>query len=94
MTFSRTDKMQRKRIVKRVEKVLSCSGMKIIQYALFVLVLACLFGCKDANYSESWRKYCEKYDVSVDNPTEKQENYYLDCYVGSVEEENDLTGKN
>lgn len=86
--------MKRKRITKRVEKILSCSGMKIIKYVQLILVMTCLFSCKNMEYTESWCKYCEKYNVSVDNPTEEQENYYLDCYVGSVEEESDLNKKN
>ena len=85
--------MKRKRIIKRVEKILSCSGMKIIKYAQLILVMTCLFSCKNMEYAESWCKYCEQYNVSVDNPTEEQENYYLDCYVGSVEEESDLNKK-
>lgn len=93
MTFLRIDNMKRKRIAKRVEKILSCNGMKIIKYIQFMLIMVCLFSCKGMEYSASWCKYCEKYNVSVDNPTEEQENYYLDCYVGSVEEESDLNKK-
>lgn len=51
-------------------------------------------GWADApEYSESWRAYCESYDINLNNPTNEQLNYYLDVYAGSVEEEADLSGK-
>lgn len=40
--------------------------------------------------SPSWKIYCEKYNVNPEEPTTAQVNTYLDCYVGSVEEEEDL----
>ena len=59
-----------------------------------VFFLGALFSCnvnKNVEISNiSWETYCDKYGVDVDTPTEEEENYYLDCYVGSVEEENDL----
>ena len=38
----------------------------------------------------SWEVYCKKYNVCSAQPTEQQENFYLDCYRGSVEEEEDM----
>ena len=91
MTFLRID-MKRVRIKrKKVEKILSCDGVTIIKYAVFMLCLAVLCGCEnDKCTSDSWSVYCQKYGVDPSNPTEAQENFYLDCYVGSVEEEQDL----
>lgn len=81
-------------------KILSCSGMKIIRYSLVVLCVIMLGGCGSSKQEpassqeqeSSWDIYCKKYHVDPANPTDEQENYYLDCYVGSVEEERDMTG--
>ncbi|TGY79043.1 hypothetical protein [Lepagella muris] len=35
----------------------------------------------------SWEAYCQAYNVNPSAPTEEEENYYLDCWAGSVEEE-------
>lgn len=35
----------------------------------------------------SWRAYCAAYNVNPSAPTEEEENYYFDCWAGSVEEE-------
>ena len=79
-----------------VVKILSCSGMKIVRYSYVVLCAIMLGGCGSSKQEpassqeqeSSWGIYCAKYNV--DYPTEEQENYYMDCYVGSVEEEQDL----
>lgn len=81
-----------------VVKILSCNGMKIVRYA-FVVLCAVVFGSCGSSEQEpassqepesSWGIYCTKYNVDYIYPTEEQENYYMDCYVGSVEEEQDL----
>lgn len=36
---------------------------------------------------DSWHLYCKAYHVDPDAPTPEQENTYLDCWCGSVEEE-------
>lgn len=64
--------------------------MKIFKIAVLVSAMV-LTGC--ANTKDSWSVYCKKYGVNPNNPTEKQENFYLDCYAGSVEEEIDMSGK-
>ena len=38
----------------------------------------------------SWEVYCAKYGVDENNPTSEQETYYMDCYAGSTEEEEEL----
>lgn len=47
--------------------------------------------CKEVD--ENWERYCIKYGVDPECPTEKEENYYLDCYAGSVEEEYDIAAE-
>ena len=79
-------------------KILSCSGMKITRYSFVVLCAIMLGGCGSSKQEStssqeqesSWGIYCAKYHVDYSYPTEEQENYYMDCYVGSVEEEQDL----
>lgn len=44
----------------------------------------------ESNDNQSWEIYCAKYGIDKDNPTDEQETYYLDCYVGSTEEEEDM----
>lgn len=39
---------------------------------------------------ESWEIYCQKYGVDEDNPTTRDEEFYMDCYAGSYEEECDI----
>ena len=38
----------------------------------------------------SWEAYCVAYNVNPYAPTVEQEDYFLDCWRGSVEEENAL----
>lgn len=45
---------------------------------------------EEHNTSLSWACYCERYNVNEEYPTQKQVDFYLDCYVGSVEEEQDM----
>lgn len=48
-------------------------------------------GCEGDSLGEiSWRIYCYKYDVSPNCPGEEEVNSYLDWYVGSEEESEDL----
>lgn len=37
-----------------------------------------------AHYT-AWDIYCIEYGVDIDTPTEEQENYFLDAFVGSGE---------
>ena len=39
----------------------------------------------------SWQAYCTTYNINVNAPTEEQETYFLDCWCGSVEEEEVLS---
>lgn len=41
--------------------------------------------------NDSWRCYAQKYSVDFENPSDEEINAYLDWYVGSVEEEKDMT---
>lgn len=40
--------------------------------------------------SDSWYLFCIHYGIDPENPTEEDENSYLDGYVGSALEEADL----
>lgn len=66
--------------------------MLFVAYTLWAV--ACWWYAREAYGSDadktSWEVYCEKYGVDKDNPTSEQETYYLDCYVGSTEEEEDM----
>lgn len=81
----------RKRIkIEGAVKILSCINGKIVRYTFVILsaVICSMFA--SCQPDDSWLTYCNKYNVNPDNPTEEQCNFYLDCYVGSVEEECDL----
>lgn len=89
----------RKRIVKVREtkyiRVASCnaSSLKFFAAKITAVIIMCVIMCA-CNTSErsttSWETYCAKYNVDEECPTVEQENFYLDCYAGSVEEEQDL----
>lgn len=42
----------------------------------------------------SWEVYCAKYGVDENNPTSEEESYYMDCYAGTTEEEEDMNALN
>ena len=44
----------------------------------------------DRHSVEPWEIYCQKYGVDEEYPTTSEEDYYLDCYAGSYEEECDI----
>lgn len=47
-------------------------------------------GCDNKSEDRSWEIYCAKYGVSVDHPSEREYDRYLDTYAGSQEEDYDL----
>lgn len=49
-------------------------------------------GCdgNDTLAETSWRIYCWKYNVDPINPSDEEENSYMDWYMGSNEEAEDL----
>lgn len=68
--------------------------MKAIIFSVAFLAVSVLSGCgcKHTNGADlSWRAYCVAYGVKADAPTVEQENYFLDCWCGSVEEEQALS---
>lgn len=75
--------MKRVRISKKWQKVMSCSGTKVVRYIVVsVFCMAILPGCttpKDA----CWEAYCREFDVNADKPTVEQENYYYDVWLES-----------
>lgn len=85
----------RKRFLNRKARlIVSCYMKDLVRYAIMAACVVVLSGCATSqnDESESWEIYCKKYHIDPDNPTNEQENFYLDCYVGSVEEERDITG--
>lgn len=64
--------------------------MKTYYVVLLCMCAMCQQCAEDYSRKDSWAAYCEKYGVDPDNPTEEQENTYLDAYAGSTEEEADL----
>lgn len=73
--------------------------MKTIFTTLAFIVL--LSGCattKKCTCTSAWITYCNKYNIKYNiNPhkaTLEQENYFLDCYYGSTEYENDINNNN
>lgn len=56
---------------------------------LMFAVFAALFSSCNSQKSalNSWEAYCVKYNINSSAPTEEEYNYYLDCWIGSVEEE-------
>lgn len=68
--------------------------MKTIIFSVAFVAISILTGCNNKQTTKtdaSWRAYCSAYGVEVDEPTEEQENYFLDCWCGSVEEEEALS---
>lgn len=69
--------------------------MKAIIFSVTVFTVSIFFSCNN-NTSEpdaSWKAYCATYNVNANAPTEEQENFFLDCWCGSVEEEEALSNK-
>lgn len=64
--------------------------MKILT-SLSILALS-LVSCATSKTScdASWEAYCVAYNVNPSAPTVDEENYFLDCWRGSVEEEKAL----
>lgn len=79
---------KRERTIKYLE-----SKLKAFVLVCFALIIG---ACVRANYadnlecSKSWKVYCAKYNVDANNPSTSQVDYYLDAYVGTIEEEVDL----
>lgn len=58
----------------------------IISFSIFALSLVSC-ATSETSCDASWEAYCAAYNVNPSAPTEEEENYYLDCWAGSVEEE-------
>lgn len=46
--------------------------------------------CLKKSKIDTWEIFCAKYNVSREHPTADQENFYLDCYLGSQECDADI----
>jgi|GEM_PF-5162807 len=69
--------------------------MKAIIFSITVFTVSIFFSCNNntPETDASWKAYCAAYNVNTDTPTEEQETYFLDCWCGSVEEEEALSNK-
>lgn len=64
-------------------KIFSCVSGKLVRYATaIVIALTALSSCS----TDSWTAYCERYGVDPNNPTPEETDYFLDAYVGSIED--------
>lgn len=71
--------------------------MKKATTIIIVIMAALLAGCKTSQNNQplperpdTWHLFCEKYGYDPDNAGEEAENQYLDCWLGSTEEEQAL----
>ena len=67
--------------------------MKAIIFFIMVFAVSFFSVCNN-NMPEpdaSWKAYCATYNVNANAPTEEQENFFLDCWCGSVEEDEALS---
>ncbi len=89
----------RKRIINvrgtKYIRVASCnaSGLKIFAARMVAVVTICAAMCAcNTGYqaTTSRETNCEKYNMDEEYPTVEQENFYLECYAGRVEEEQGL----
>lgn len=67
--------------------------MKTMIFTVILFIASVFSGCNNNTVSEqntSWKAYCVAYNVDANAPTEEEENYFLDCWCGSVEEEEAL----
>lgn len=67
--------------------------MKTIIAAVAILLLALFPSCNVQKTASdlSWAAYCAAYNVNPTAPTTEEENYFLDCWCGSIEEEQALS---
>lgn len=73
--------MKRVRVPKKWQKVISCSGTKIVRYIVVsVFCAAILPGCA-TSVDACWEAYCREYGVNAKKPTIEQENYYYDVWL-------------
>lgn len=83
------------RRVRNAVRIYTCSGKSLVRLAsiiaLFISACACATQPKYTSAQpDMWGVYCEKYGVDPERPTDQQESVYLDCYLGSVEWEEDI----
>lgn len=85
--------------VRNAVRIYTCSGKSLVRLAYTVAILISACACTtqtktDFEQPDMWNVYCEKYGVDPERPTDKQESVYLDCYLGSVEWEQDINDLN
>lgn len=63
-------------------------------YAWSCAIITHLEQPAEAEDPTSWEVYCAKYGVDAENPPSEEETYYMDCYAGTTEEEEDMSNLN
>lgn len=83
--------------MKRANKILNIVLVALVlcsAYAWSISIIRVLEQPAEVEEPTSWEVYCAKYGVDENNPTSEEENYFLDCYAGSTEEEEDMSNLN
>lgn len=75
--------MKRVRISKKWQKIMSCSGAKIVRYIAVSLICVIMFPSCTTSKDTCWKAYCREFGVNADKPTVEQENYYYDVWLES-----------
>lgn len=83
--------------MKRANKILNIVLTALVLCSAYVwscAIIAHLEQPAEVEEPTSWEVYCAKYGVDENNPTSEEETYFLDCYVGTTEEEEDMSNLN
>lgn len=74
---------------------------RVMRKPLFLIITVMCFLCSSCTtsnavseeHSPAWLAYCDKYDVSVDEPTSDQVDYYLDVWIETDEASEYMEGE-
>lgn len=80
--------------MKRANKILNIVLTALVLCSAYVWSCAIIAELEKPTEVDSWGVYCAKYGVDENNPTSEEETYYMDCYAGTTEEEEDLSNLN
>ena len=84
--------------MKRANKILNIVLTALVLSSTYVWACAIIAELEkplpEVEEPTSWEVYCAKYGVDAENPTSEEETYYMDCYAGTTEEEEDMSNLN
>ena len=84
--------------MKRANKILNIVLTALVLCSTYVWACAIIAELEkplpEVEAPTSWEVYCAKYGVDEQNPTSEEETYFLDCYAGTTEEEEDMNALN